>query len=856
MPNDFGLKIGIDGEKEFKSSLADINKNFKVLGSEMKLVASQFDKNDNSIEALTSRNTVLNKQIDEQKNKIDLLRSALKNSADSFGENDKRTKEWQIKLNNAEAELNKFEREVKNNNEQIKNAENGFKDASVSVDNFGDEVKKSANQTSDASGKFEKLGSVCKGVGVTIGAAFAAITTASIAAGKSLVDMTVNGSEYADEILTESKITGIATDKLQEYRYAAELVDVSTETLTRSMAKNIKSMSSASKGTGSAAEAYKKLGISVTDANGNLRKSDDVYWELINALGNVQNETERDALAMTVLGKSAQELNPLIEAGGEQMKEFGKQARDAGYVMSDDMLENYGKFNDELQKLKLGAESAKNALGTVLLPILSTATEKGVSEINKLSKGIQEADGDMDKIKDVISETLSDATKEITEHAPDIIELAGGLITSSAGAVMENSPEILDSVGEILDDITDELTKQENVDSMVEGFVDLSGKIVEDSPHIAAELVRMVPKIIKGLVNSDDGLTSEDSKGEMEEAGTILGKSLIAGIIKALPNMFADLFSDGQYRNVDDYKSDYDKYMSANKGLYSFAKNHNFDGLDEYQIQTLNDFLAWAKENGRNTNGEAFQDFLAIEQGLNYFVDGYSYAAGEIIKNGEVVKTVNDEMAESAEEASDRMSEAEKESTDKQSEEHSKQIENKKSTSQKMKSENDKMLSDIIKTNDEQFSLITEQSKNAGKHSVGGYAEGIRSSKWLLYDGVKDTFGSVIDWVKGIFDIHSPSRVFEELGNFTSKGFALGIADGEGDVRNAMSGLTDVAMQEAMRFDTGAYASAGKNVSSSFNIAVSFPDAQISSNADIEVIATRAGEIIADQISRKTGAYS
>lgn len=49
--DNFGLKIGIEGEKEFKKALSEINQSFKVLGSEMKLVSSQFDKNDKSVRA-------------------------------------------------------------------------------------------------------------------------------------------------------------------------------------------------------------------------------------------------------------------------------------------------------------------------------------------------------------------------------------------------------------------------------------------------------------------------------------------------------------------------------------------------------------------------------------------------------------------------------------------------------------------------------------------------------------------------------------------------------------------------------------------------------------------------------------
>lgn len=119
MADDFGLKIGLEGEKEFKKALSDINQSFKVLGSEMKVVSSQFDKNDESVEALTARNQVLSKEIDTQKQKIETLNAALKNASESFGENDRRTQNWQIQLNNATAALNDMERELSANNDAL-----------------------------------------------------------------------------------------------------------------------------------------------------------------------------------------------------------------------------------------------------------------------------------------------------------------------------------------------------------------------------------------------------------------------------------------------------------------------------------------------------------------------------------------------------------------------------------------------------------------------------------------------------------------------------------------------------------------------------------------------------------------
>lgn len=141
MADSFGLKIGLEGEKEFKKALADINQSFKVLGSEMKLATSQFDKNDKSVEALAARNKVLRKEIDEQTAKIDTLRKALQNAATSFGENDRRTQNWQIQLNNAEAALNDMNRELDENEKAIKEGGNAAEESGSKFEGFGKVLK-------------------------------------------------------------------------------------------------------------------------------------------------------------------------------------------------------------------------------------------------------------------------------------------------------------------------------------------------------------------------------------------------------------------------------------------------------------------------------------------------------------------------------------------------------------------------------------------------------------------------------------------------------------------------------------------------------------------------------------------
>ena len=174
MANDsFGLVLGIEGEADFKAALREINQSFKVLGSEMQLVTSQFDKNDNSIQAVTARNATLNKEIDAQKNKIETLKSALDNASDSFGENDRRTQNWQIQLNKAQANLNNMERELEQ--------------SADGADNLGDELKDSGDEAEKSGNKFEKLGGVLKGIGVAMGTVAVAAGAAAIKIGKDVV---------------------------------------------------------------------------------------------------------------------------------------------------------------------------------------------------------------------------------------------------------------------------------------------------------------------------------------------------------------------------------------------------------------------------------------------------------------------------------------------------------------------------------------------------------------------------------------------------------------------------------------------------------------------------------------------
>ena len=247
MADNFGLKIGLEGEKEFKKALSEINQSFKVLGSEMKLATSQFDKNDKSVDALAARNKVLRKEIDEQTTKIETLRKALQNAADSFDENDRRTQNWQIQLNNAEATLNDMNRELDENE---------------------DAIKKGGEAAEDSGSKFENFGKILKTVGTAMGAVAVAAGAAAVKMGKEVI------AAYADyeqlvggvDTLFKDSSQQLQTYAANAYKTAGLSANEYMETVTGFSASLIQSLG------GDTEKAAKYADMAITDMSDNANK--------------------------------------------------------------------------------------------------------------------------------------------------------------------------------------------------------------------------------------------------------------------------------------------------------------------------------------------------------------------------------------------------------------------------------------------------------------------------------------------------------------------------------------------------------------------------------------------------------
>lgn len=526
MADNFGLKIGLEGEKEFKKALSDINSSFKVLGSEMKLVESQFGKNDTSVNALTARNQVLNKEIEAQKQKIETLRSALENAASSFGENDKRTQAWQIQLNNAEAALNNMEREVSDNEKAIDAMSDEMGDAENAADKLGDEVEETGKQSDEAVGKFEKFGSVMKSVGKALAVTMAAIGTAAVAAGKGLWDMANNVAEAGDTIDKTSQKIGISAESYQEWDYVFQRCGADVNNLQTGMKKLSGVITDAAGGSDSAAQKLSAVGLSIEDLNG--KSQDEQLSIVISALQDMESGAARTAAANDLLGKSAVDMAAVLNMSAEETEALKQEAQDYGMVMSNEAVAASAAFEDSLTRMQGTMGGLKNRMVGELLP--------GITEI---LDGLSDLVAGNEQAGEELTNGVTSVIETVTEMIPQAVEL----ISLIAAAILESAPSIISALAEGIINAIPTLLPVilQVITELVTALLELLPQIVNAGMQIIASLITgvatalptLIPQIVEIIVQIVQTLI--DNLPLILDAALQLITGLAEGILNAIP---------------------------------------------------------------------------------------------------------------------------------------------------------------------------------------------------------------------------------------------------------------------------------------------------------------------------------
>ena len=469
MPGKISTSVTMEGEKEYRAALREIDSGLRVLKSEMSKVTAEFSGNEDGVEALTAKSDVLSRTISTQEDKINQLREATAKAAQTYGEADTRTQSWQVKLNNAEAELARLNNRLRENAEAIDEAidaqsdlNDDTNDASSSFKGLGDAVNDAAGKLGvslpgGATNALNSLGNVnLKAAAAAAGLAALAAAIAKVE--QKLADMTREAAAAADEILTMSSVSGLDTTMVQTLQYASELMDVSVDQMSDGLKEITNKMQEARDGSEDTAAKFQQLGVSITDSSGELRSAQDVMLDVIDGLHSMSNTTERDALAMDLLSESARNFNPLIESGSDVLREYAEEAENAGYIMDSTTLVTLQKVDDSYQRLQKSIEGARNKIAVQFAPSLENVYGKLKDFIEKIGTGLAESG-------------IVESFGSILESVGGLLEPLGDLIDAALPALtplLEDVAKVVALIADTLKVIVGVLTL--NIDLIKEGL--------------------------------------------------------------------------------------------------------------------------------------------------------------------------------------------------------------------------------------------------------------------------------------------------------------------------------------------------------------------------------------------------
>jgi len=229
--------------------------------------------------------------------------------------------------------------------------------------------------TGDTKGLTSSLTDSQKKLGTfAIGAAAAA--AAVVAVGKAVAKAAGEFADYGSAIYDASQKTGMSTDAIQEWKYIAEQSGTTLESVTSAFGIMTKTLEANE-------EQYKSLGISIRNSDGTMRSANDVFNETVTALSNMTNVTERDQMAFKLLGRGAQSLIPILNAGTGEIKAMREQAHSLGIVLDKETITNADRLGDATDSLKAAFTAAKNNMVNELAPALTAITNFLAEQIAK-----------------------------------------------------------------------------------------------------------------------------------------------------------------------------------------------------------------------------------------------------------------------------------------------------------------------------------------------------------------------------------------------------------------------------------------------------------------------------------------
>ena len=358
-----GITIELNADTSgISKGLKSVNSEIKSTESQLKDVERLLKLDPTNTELLAQKQRLLKDAVSETRTKLDTLKKA----QEEVGKTLKETGEGQEQYDALTREIVSCEQELK----RAEKAANGFNVTAAKVSATADRMASGLSKAADKT----------RGLSMAAGGVIAG-----------MAGLGYKAVQNADDLNTMAKQTGFTTAQLQKMQYAAERIDVPMETITSAAAKMTKQLSSNE-------DKFTDLGVATRNADNSFRSVNDIFNDTIQKLSEIPNETERDAAAMDIFGKSANELAGVVDDGGQALRDLGTEAENLGVIIPQEDIDKANELNDEIDKLKAEGMGAFSALGVEIAEMLMPYIPQITAKIEELLGKLKEVDPNTLKI--------------------------------------------------------------------------------------------------------------------------------------------------------------------------------------------------------------------------------------------------------------------------------------------------------------------------------------------------------------------------------------------------------------------------------------------------------------------------
>lgn len=385
-----GITVEIGGDTSgLQKSLSSVNSEISSTQKQLKDVEKLLKLDPTNTELLTQKQQLLNQKMTETKTKLDTLKQA----QDEFVANggDKASEGYMA-----------LQREIIATEDQLKSA-------TKEVNSFNANMEKASTTASAISSKAGEIAKKTK-----------ALSTAGAGVVGALATLGYKAMTTSDDLNTLAKQSGLTTEELQKFSYASDVIDVSTDDIVSALKKMRKNMDSTST---DVKEAWDTLGVSVKDTNGEFKDSTEVFYETLQALSNIENETQRDIISMQLFGKNADSLAGIIDDGGEALRTMGDEASRLGLILDQETLDELNAVNDQVDTLKAQLSQEFLQLGATTLQALTPIIEIVIDKLRIVAEWL----GSLNEHQIKVILTIATLIASISPIASIVSKISGAI---------------------------------------------------------------------------------------------------------------------------------------------------------------------------------------------------------------------------------------------------------------------------------------------------------------------------------------------------------------------------------------------------------------------------------------------